>query len=155
GRAAAIPSAVRHLLFEQMIGDGVDTRIVVLEMAKDREHHAGDACLAPAGPFRPRAVVDAAVRLHAAIEQTHAGLSCLPARGGKAKVAEQQHRVGGRSPLGRVEAAMWRPAAGPRAGGVLQREQLSAPSLARDPLPFSLDAGGGGARAVAKRLPAN
>src|SRR5215471_12319264 len=102
--AAAIPAAVGHLLLEQVIGEGVETRICVVEIGKDGKDHTGDAGFAAASPFRPSAIADAAVGLEAAIEEQFASPSRREGVRGQTKIAEQQHGVGGGNPLGGVEA---------------------------------------------------
>lgn len=102
--AAAIPAAVGHLLLEQVIGEGVETRICVVEVGEDGKDHTGDAGFAATSPFRPGAVADAAVGLKASIEEQFAGASRGAGPGRQTKIAEQQHGVGGGNPLGGVEA---------------------------------------------------
>src|SRR5437879_13868131 len=54
-----IPPTVGHLRREEMVGNGVEPVVLVLEAGQDREHHAGDARLAPPAP----AVVDPPIAL--------------------------------------------------------------------------------------------
>ena len=39
-RATAVPTAVRHLLFKQMVSDRVETPVLVLTVGNDGKHHA-------------------------------------------------------------------------------------------------------------------
>ena len=79
----------------------------------------------------------------------------LPVAGRQTEVTQQQHRVGRRGPLWRVEPAVRRQAAGPRALGILPGEQAGAPALARDLSPLSLDGAFRRPNQVPRGLPAN
>src|SRR5574341_929622 len=122
-----------------MLGNGVETVVIIFEVGEDGQHHPGDARLAPTYPFCPDAVVDAAVGLEPSVEKERTGLSRLPVVGWQTKVTQQQHRVSCRDPLGRVKPALRRLAACPPALGVLLGEQTSAPAVARYFSPLSLD----------------
>ena len=87
--ALAIPSAVRHLLLEEVADDGVEAGIFVLEVRKDREDHPCDAGFAAPHPFSPGAIVDTAVRLDPTIEEERASFSRLPVARRQTKVTEQ------------------------------------------------------------------
>jgi hypothetical protein len=76
-----IPAAVGHLFCQQVIGDGVKPVVVVLEVAKDGEHHPGDAGFAPSSPT----IVDAAIVLQALLEQERTRPPRLAVRGGRPK----------------------------------------------------------------------
>ena len=84
--APAVPSAVGHLLAEQVAGQGVEPVVVMFEVGQDGQDHAGDARLAPPPPT----VIEPAVGLKPLIEQGRAGSSCRPVVGRQAKVAEQK-----------------------------------------------------------------
>jgi len=73
--AAAIPAAVGHLLLEQVNGEGVESRVLVVEVREDGQNHSSDAGFAATRPFRPGAVVDTAVGLETAVEEELARLS--------------------------------------------------------------------------------
>ena len=66
----AVPPTVGHLLIEEIIGDGVETVIDMLEGGEDGEHHPGDARFASASP----SIVDAAITLQPLVEQQRASL---------------------------------------------------------------------------------
>src|SRR5437867_10715113 len=138
-RAPAIPPTVRHLLLQQVVGNGVQTVVVILEVREDGQHHPSDARLAPTCPFCPDTVIDAAVALKPSVKKERASLSCLPVVGWQTEVTEHQHGVGRRGPLWRVEPAVRRLPPGPRAPGVLPGEQTSAPAVARDLSPLALE----------------
>jgi len=106
GGAAAVPTAVGHLLLEEVAGEGMAARVVVLEVGEKREDHAGDAGFALAGPFGPDAEVDAAVGLESLVEQERAGFAGLGGGRRETEIAEQEQGVGGGGPLGRVKAAV-------------------------------------------------
>ena len=99
-RPPAIPATVGHLLLQQVASKGVETGVFIREVREDGKDHPRDARLAPTGPFCPDAVVDAAVALQPAIEKERAGLSRLPVAAWQTEVAEQEHGVGSRGPLG-------------------------------------------------------
>src|ERR1051325_7644943 len=48
--SATVPPTVGHLLSEQVIGERFEPLVVVLEVAEDGEHHAGDARLTAPSP---------------------------------------------------------------------------------------------------------
>ncbi len=148
--ALAIPPPVGHLLLQHVVGKGVETVVLVREVRQDGKYHPGDARLA----WRP-AVVDAAVPLEPAVEKERASPSRLPVVDWQTKVAEQQHGVGSRDPLGRVESTVRRLPARPRALRVLPGEQTSATTVARDPSPFALDGAFGRAYQITQGLPTN
>src|SRR2546423_774125 len=68
--ASAIPPPVGHLLLQQVVGKGVETVIVKLEVREDGKYHPRDARLA-----RAPSVVDASIALEPFTEKEHAGLN--------------------------------------------------------------------------------
>src|SRR5206468_4312394 len=46
-RTPAIPSTVGHLLLQKVVGNGVETVVVIFEVGEDGQHHPRDARLAP------------------------------------------------------------------------------------------------------------
>ncbi|MCH7760219.1 hypothetical protein IIA15_02295 [candidate division TA06 bacterium] len=86
GRAVcppAVPPTIVHLLLEQVVSNGVETVVVMLEVGEDGEHHSGDAGLAAASP----AVVDAAVSLDPLVEEGRASSPRLPVFGWQTEIA--------------------------------------------------------------------
>ncbi len=150
----AIPAAVGHLLFQQVAGNGIKTGVLMLEVREDGKNHPRDARLASTRPFRPGAVIDAAVALKPSVEKELAGLSRMP-NGWQTEVTEQQHRVGGRRPFWRVEAAVRGETARPRALRVLSGEQTRAPAVARNFSPLSFYGGVCSSDQIPKDLPPN
>src|ERR1019366_7622804 len=63
--AHAIPASVRHLLFQQVLRDRVETRVLIPEMGQYGAHHPRDARLAPSAP----SIVDTTVPLDPAVEK--------------------------------------------------------------------------------------
>src|SRR5262249_9424891 len=68
-----VPAPIRHLLLEQVVGNGVESVVVIIEGAEDGKHNAGDARFA----YAPPAIVDAVVALQPLVEQKGAGLPRL------------------------------------------------------------------------------
>src|SRR5262245_18070064 len=134
-----------------MINDRVEPVVVVLEVREDGEHHPGDTGLALAPP----PVVKTPVALQPLVEEVAASRLRLAIARRQTQVAEQEHRVGCRGPLGMIEAVVRRLPGGPGAVRILLREQAGAPSVARDLLPLALDRRVCGADDVAQHLPAN
>ena len=130
-----VPAAIGHLLPQQVVDKRFEPLVVMLEVAEDGEHHAGDARLAAAPP----SVVDAAIALQSAVQQQWARPARLRVGRGQTKVAEQQHRVGRGRPLRGVQSAVRRLAACPSAFAILPGQQTGAPPLPRHLGPFPLD----------------
>src|SRR2546430_7357220 len=95
--APAIPTPVGHLLLQQMVGNRVETVVVIREVREDTEYHPRDARLAHAPP----SVVDAAVALEPAVEKVRAGRPRLPVVDRQTKYTELQNGVGRRAQLDR------------------------------------------------------
>src|SRR5262245_43039977 len=97
--AATIPTSVKHLLLQQMIGKGVKAAVFILEVTQNRNHHAGYTSFTPANPVRPHTVIDASIGLHAPVEQRLARFSRLSVLGRQTEVAKQEHSVSRGRPL--------------------------------------------------------
>ena len=137
-RPPAIPPTVRHLLLQQVPRNSLKTRIVILKVGEDREHHPRNARLAPPRPFCPHAVIDAAVPLHPSIEKRLASRPRLLARGWQTKIPQQQHRISSGCPLRRVKPAIRRLPSSPSPRRILPRKKPRPPTLPRHPPPFTL-----------------
>src|SRR5438093_584551 len=115
----AVPPAIGHLFPEQVVGKRVEPLVLVLEVAEDREHHAGDARLAaPAPP-----IINTAVALKSPVQQQRAGPPRLPVLRRQTKVTQQEHGVGGGGPFRGIQPAIPRPPAGPCALPILPRQE--------------------------------
>ena len=125
----AVPPSVRHLLFKQVVGDRVETLVVVPTVGNDGERHAGNTGLASVGSSE----VHAPIWPKPVIEEKRARPLRLLVGWWQAEIAQQQHGVRRRCPLGIVQATS------PGTLGVLPGEQTSATPLTRylSPLPLN------------------
>ena len=144
-RAPAVPSPIGHLLLDQMPGQPLPPVVVAGKPAGQPEHQAGDARLAVRTPLQPQ--VDPVVPVQPRLEQQERAAPCPAVASADPQPAQQQQSVSRRGPLRRIQAAA------PPPVGVLQRQDLPAPSAARHPRPRRLDFRPGRAGQVPHRLP--